>query len=62
MTFEELKKNKFNREYRPIKYNPIRPLVYPDHERTLLGDTAVKSNVIGTENDRILGMFFYDAK
>lgn len=62
MTLEESKKKKFEREYRPIKYNPIRQLFYVDHERTLLGDTAVKSNVIGTENDRILGMFCYDAK
>lgn len=52
----------FKRRYKPITYNPIRPLDYPDHKRTFLGDTAVTSNVIGAENDEILGMFCCDAK
>lgn len=53
---------RFKRKNKPITYNPIRPLDCPDHERSFLGDTAVTSNVIGEENDEILGMFCCDAK
>ena len=56
-----LKQKKFTAKHKPITHNPVRPLPNPDHLRTILGDTAVKSNVIGVKN-RILGLFCYDAQ
>ena len=35
-------RDKFIRKYIPVKHNPIRPLEYPEHSTTFLGDTAVK--------------------
>ena len=61
-TKQKENEKRFKRKYKPIAYNPIRPLDCPDHERTFLGDTAVKSNVIGKGNGKVLGMFCYDAK
>ena len=34
---------------------------FPDHYRTFLGDSAVKTDIIGSEDDRALRMFCYDA-
>ena len=55
------KENVFKRKYKSVNYNPIRPIEYPDHTRSLLGDTAVTSNIIGEDNGKILGIFCYDA-
>lgn len=55
------KQGVFRRKYRPVDYNPIHPITIPDHTTTFLGDTAVTSNEIGKDNDRLLGMFCYDA-
>ena len=55
------KENVFKREYKSVNYNPIRPIEYPDHTTSLLGDTAVTSNIIGGDNGTISGLFCYDA-
>ena len=59
-----MKKNnddkRFKRKYEKVKYNPIRTIDYPAEERTFLNH-GVNSNVIGSDNDKILGMFCYDA-
>ncbi len=52
----------FIRKYQPIKYNLIKPIKYPDSERSFLKDELCKSNMIGKDNDIILRMFCYDAK
>ena len=54
-------RDKFIRKYIPVKHNPIRPLEYPEHSTTFFGDTAVKTNIIGKENECILGLFCRDA-
>ena len=65
MASNESKKNSkedvFRRKYKFVNYNPIRPIEYPDHTTSLLGDTAVTSNIIGKDNEKILGMFCSDA-
>lgn len=58
--------NKFRRERPEFKEKikckvPIRPIIYPDHVHTILGDSAVTSNIIGKDNKKILGLFCYDA-
>jgi len=64
MGSEEPKKNSkedvFKRKHKSVNYNPIRPIKYPDHTTSLLGDTAVTSNIIGEDNGKILGLFCYD--
>lgn len=50
------------RVYEPVKYNPIRPNIYPDSERSFLRDESCRSNVIGKDNDKILGISCYDAE
>lgn len=66
MTTNDQKKTleikKFKRKHRKVKYNPIRPIKYPDSKRSCLRDESCRSNVIGKENGIILGMFCYDAK
>lgn len=57
-----LKEVRFKREYRAVKYNPIRQIEYPDSKRSFLRDESCHSNMIGKDNDKILGMFCYDAK
>ena len=52
---------KFTAKHKPITHNPVRPLPNPDHLRTILGDTAVTTNVIGSNNRIIEGLFCYDA-
>ena len=54
-------KENFKWNHKPITYNPVRPLPNPDHLRTILGDTAVTTNVIGSNNRIIEGLFCYDA-
>ena len=54
------KENVFKRNNKSVKYNPIRPIKYPEHTTSLLGDTAVTSNIIGEDNGTILGLFCYD--
>ncbi len=44
--------SKFKRKYKPLNYNPIRPLNY---EKTEF------KNVIGKDNPSIAEMFCYDA-
>ena len=47
----------------PTKSNKIHRMDYPEeHYRTFLGDSAVKTDTIGSENDRVLKMFCYDAE
>ncbi len=57
------KEEKFRSKYKKtITYNPIRPIEYPDSERTLLRHSEVTTNVIGTDNNKIQGMFCRDAR
>ena len=55
---ESLKK--FKRKHQRINHNPIRPLKYPENEYTILGHTALTSNVL-SEKEGISGRFCYDA-
>lgn len=66
MTKEELKKStervQWEYQYMPTNSNKIHRMDYPEeHYRTFLGDSAVKTDTIGSENDRVLKMFCYDA-
>ena len=68
MTREELKEpservGHWEYKYMPTKSNKIHRMDYPEeHYRTFLGDSAVKTDTIGSENDRVLKMFCYDAE
>ena len=57
-----VKEVRFKRKYQPVKYNPIRQIEYSDSKRTFLKNESCQSNTIGKDNDKILGMFCYDAK
>lgn len=46
-----LNEKRFKRKYRPIKYNPIRRIDYSNRDNY---------SVIGTNNNKILGIFCYD--
>ena len=60
-TGDNNKRDKFIRKYTPSKHNPIRPIEYPEHTTTFLGDTAVTTNTLGEKNKGISGFFCYDA-
>lgn len=66
MITKELKKPlrpvKFRRKHQAVKYNPIRPIKYPNSKRSCLRDESCQSNVIGKDNGKILGIFCCDAK
>lgn len=59
MNHENHNQKVFEREYKHIGYNPIRPIEYSEHTTTILGDSAVTSNTIGKDNGTVY--FCYDA-
>ena len=59
---KQLKNVHFERKYKPFKYNKIKTIDYPSSERGFLRHNSCTSNIIGEDNDKIVGIFCYDAK
>lgn len=47
-------------EYVPRDEHSTHKINHSDHETTLLGDSGVKSNVIGIDNEKMGGIFCHD--
>ena len=55
-----LKELKIESEYKPPNSIPVQVPLYTDHYRTFLGDSEVKSNVLGRDSGMFLGVKIYD--